>query len=404
MTTAEIQKIKDPYDSTVDYNYDIPKMKYVGNAFIANGNYGPISSFHQRLSKENNQKTCLVSIRKLCKVYNTPSRGKNILREMSIMNYVNNQNVVKLLDMYIPEREEWQDVYFIEEYLSSNLEKLIDYSYKYNYLGEPKLVPWIIYQTLCGINYLHSARIMHRNIKPSNILIDESGNVKICGFSNSRSFDDYEKTTKGETNSFTAEIGSLSYRAPEILSSKKKTKVNYDQRIDIWGVGCVMAELYSKKMPFFNFGDSKKKTWESQLYGIFKILGKPSKSVLEQFAAKERIKDIFRIPDCPKPDFKNFFPKDTDPVALDLIEELLKINPYERISIEKAFEHKYFDIIREYMYEEDMKIYIKPDESFKNDYETEVSKIEKANPVFKDHILFYKKIIRSKYEEIKNNH
>ena len=375
----KIQVIYDPLEENIEYYYDINKNKYIINAFIGLGTFGPISSFYKANINE------LVTIKKISNAYETPSKGKNILKQLSILSFVNHPNIIKLLDILIPEeKEDYQDIYLIEEYMGTNLEKIINYD-KNNF--NKNVIPWIIYQILKGLNYLHSSKIMHRDIKPSNILLDESGNIKICGFKNAISFDDYENTFRGEINDFTSEKGILTYQAPEFLSSKKKNKSNYDEKIDLWGVGCIMAELYTKIIPFFPSLKNNKIKWISQLNGIFKKLGKPSKEQIQKFASKERIKDISKFHAFQRMDRKKLFPNVEDENVLDLMEKLLCINPYERISLKEAINHPYFDTIKEYKYEDDI---INSDKIFINEYEKKIEEMEKRNAYFNEQIEFYK--------------
>lgn len=384
----QIQKMSDPYEENVEYSYEINKKKYLANAFISNGRLGPLSSFY----KVNSNK--LVAIKKMSNVYENPSIGKNVLNQLSILSFVNHPNIIKLLDIVIPERDDYKDIYLVEEYMSSNLEKLI-YA-DYDYIKDEKLVPWIIYQILEGMNYLHTCQIMHRDIKPANILIDEKANIKICGFGNAISFNDYENTYRGETNDFISEKGSLTYRAPEILSSKKKNKSNYDEKIDLWGVGCIMAELYTKKIPFFPSLKNNKSKWISQLNGVFKKLGKPDEKEIPKFASKERIKDILKIHSFQKTNRKELFPNVKDENVIDLIEKLLCINPMERISLKKAINHPYFDVIKEYKDEDDFN---NSNKIFVNEYEQKIKEMEKRNAFFNEKILFYKQEILSKQKD-----
>ena len=184
----EGQKVYNPFEKNSEYIYDINKSKYIANSFISLGVYGPISSFYKANTKE------LVTIKKISNFYENPSKGKYILKQLSILSFLNHPKVIKLIDILIPEdKKDFQDLYLIEEFMPTNLEKLILYN-DYNY---EKDIPWIIYQILKGLNYLHSSRIMHRDIRPSNILLNEEGDIKICGFKNATSFDDYENTFRG---------------------------------------------------------------------------------------------------------------------------------------------------------------------------------------------------------------
>ena len=126
-------------------------------------------------------------------------------------------------------------------------------------LGEEE-IKIIIYNIICGIQYIHSSNIIHRDIKPGNILINKECNIKICDFGLARSitkkgstidcspskeseqgFDDpiIEETTSNSNPIMTSRIGTRFYRAPELLLCQ----ANYDQKVDIWAIGCILAEL-----------------------------------------------------------------------------------------------------------------------------------------------------------------
>lgn len=374
------QKINDPFDENEIYLYEIDKNIYIASAFINLGKLGPVSSFIKVKSNE------FVAIKKLSNVYENPNKGKNVLKQISILSFLDHPNVIKLLDIVIPEKEDYQDIYLVEEYYGSNLEKLIDSNY-YNYKKNEIIIPWIIYQILMGLNYLHSCKIMHRDIRSSNILIDEKGNVKICGFGNAISFDDSENILRGETNDFISEKCVLTYQAPEILASKKKTKNSYDEKIDLWGVGCILAELCTNIIPFFPPLKISKTKWISQLNGIFKKLGKPSKEEIEKFASKERKKDIFKFVSFPKIEIKDLFPNVKDINVLDLLNKLLCINPKERISIKEAINHPFFDVIKEFKEKDD---FSDSEKIFVNEYKEKIEEMEKKNALFNEQILFYK--------------
>ena len=386
----ELQKICDPSEESEEYIYEIDKTLYLGNAFINLGKLGPISSFHQLNSGK------LVSIKKISNAYENPAKAKNVLRQLSILSYVNHPNIVKLLDIIIPEKEDFQNIYLVEEYMGSNLERLI-VTNSYDYLKDEKIVPWFIYQILMAIHYLHSRKIMHRDIKSTNILLDEKGNIKVCGFGNAISFDDCENTNKGETNDFISEKGNLTCQAPEILANKKKNRNSYDEKIDLWGLGCIMAELYTKIIPFFPPVKVSKSKWISQLNGIFKKLGKPSKEDIIKFASKERTKDIYKFHAYEKMELNTLFPNIKDENVLNLLTKLLCINPQERITLKEAINHPYFDVIKEFRDEDDFN-FDNNDKYFVNEYEQKIEEMEKRNALFNEQIHFYKNEILLKQQ------
>ena len=169
-------------------------------------------------SKKDNDFIC---IKKIEKPFDTCSRGKKVLKLMSMVCRLKHPNVVLLKEIFIEEIDNYDSAYLFYQNMPSNLERLINSSYDYN-KKHPNLVPFIIYQILKGLSYIHSKGIIHRNLKPANILIDENSNIKICGFGNAIYSSDYESTFRGEINDYISEKLSLNYMSPEGLSSKKK--------------------------------------------------------------------------------------------------------------------------------------------------------------------------------------
>ena len=175
----------------------------------------------------------------------------------------------------------------------------------------------------------HCHRIIHRDMKPQNILLDRQGHLKICDFSISRTY------TIPLVN-YTHEVVTLWYRAPEILLGSQL----YSLPIDIWSVGCILAEMILKK-PLFP-GDSE----IGQLYLIFQILGTPN---------EENFPDINQLPlyssNFPKyhdAKLKDIL-KGADPLLIDLISQMLVYDPSKRISAKAALEHPYFNTISQEM-------------------------------------------------------
>ncbi len=101
----------------------------------------------------------------------------------------------------------------------------------------------IIRQMFDGLAHLHRAGIIHRDLKPGNVLLTNSGTVKITDFNCSRPFD---KQSSSRTP-FTENKGTVAYRAPEILLGDKL----YNTSIDLWSLGCTIIELWTKSLPFF---------------------------------------------------------------------------------------------------------------------------------------------------------
>lgn len=112
---------------------------------------------------------------------------------------------------------------------------------------------------LLGIEFCHKHRVLHRDLKPQNLLIDKEGSIKLADFGLSRTYSISKKT-------YTEEVVTLWYRAPEILLGCK----HYSTPVDIWSIGCIFAEMVTNT-PLFQ-GDSE----IQQLFKIFEILGTPN--------------------------------------------------------------------------------------------------------------------------------
>jgi serine/threonine protein kinase len=97
----------------------------------------------------------------------------------------------------------------------------------------------IVYNMLCSLHFIHSAGVMHRDIKPANVLIDDQCQITICDFGLARCMINQPTTSKRRLSTH---ISSRWYRSPEIIL----TQESYDSKIDIWAMGCIMAELLLK--------------------------------------------------------------------------------------------------------------------------------------------------------------
>jgi len=244
------------------------------------------------------------------------------LREVSILQEIHHQNVVNLLDVICADGK----LYLIFEYVDQDLKKAIDKrAGGFTGIALKKLV----YQLIDGLYFCHRHRIIHRDLKPANILLTSDNTLKIADFGLARAF-------QVPLHTYTHEVVTLWYRAPEILLGEK----HYTPAVDMWSVGCIFAELVRGKVLFR--GDSE----IGQLYEVFQVLGTPQ----ENNGSWSGVSKL--------PDYRDVFPKwnpqplqnilpQLDGQGIDLLSQMLKYHPGDRISAKEALKHPWFNEVRQ---------------------------------------------------------
>ncbi|OXB34552.1 cyclin-dependent kinase 1 [Cryptococcus neoformans] len=243
------------------------------------------------------------------------------IREISLLKELSkDDNIVKLLDIVHSEAK----LYLVFEFLDMDLKKYMDTIGEKDGLG-PDMVKKFSYQLVKGLYYCHGHRILHRDLKPQNLLINKSGDLKIGDFGLARAFGIPLRT-------YTHEVVTLWYRAPEVLLGSR----HYSTAIDMWSVGCIVAEMATRQ-PLFP-GDSE----IDEIFRIFRVLGTPDEDVWP---------GVRGLPDY-KPTFPQWHPVELADVikgfeadGIDLIAQTLVYDPAHRISAKRALQHPYFDTV-----------------------------------------------------------
>jgi cyclin-dependent kinase len=220
------------------------------------------------------------------------------IREIALLKELQHPNIVKLHDVIHTDKK----LTLVFEYLDQDLKKLLDLAGSEG-LDMPTIKSFLN-QLLKGIAHCHKNRVLHRDLKPQNLLINREGVLKLADFGLARAFGIPVKN-------YTHEVVTLWYRAPDILMGSKK----YSTSVDIWSVGCIFAELVNRR-PLFS-GASEK----DQLDKIFKVRGTPD---------QEDWPDMTELPlyeeGLPKYDPQSLaeIVPDLDELGLDLLDKMLK--------------------------------------------------------------------------------
>ena len=308
------------------YNDEILHLptRYKPGEIIGIGAYGIIIS---AVDLENNNQ--IVAIKKLKRIADIIDL-KRIAREILIMKYCQHENIIPLLDVVVHLNKDKNmnkiaDVYLVMEKMDSDLQKIIASKQELS----DEHYQFILYQMLRALYFLHSANIIHRDFKPSNVLINEDCTVKLCDFGMSRGI-------KEENALLTEYVVTRYYRAPEVMLSSH----HYSKKIDVWSAGCAFAELLSKKFLFP--GDN----YIAQIKLIIDVLGTQDVKDLDFISNSSAKSFVMQFQNIPKKNFSEIL-KCENPLAVDLVEKMLVFNPEKRYSIEECLNHPYLKNMRE---------------------------------------------------------
>lgn len=226
------------------------------------------------------------------------------------------KNIVSLIE-YTWESDK---IYLVFEFMNYDLREYIDVI---RCDMDPRLIKSYMYQLLLGVHHCHKHRIIHCDLKPRNLLIDNKGLLKIADFGLSKFAD-------VKPRDYSSCVQTIWYRAPEVLLGMTK----YSMNIDMWSIGCIFVEMVTREtlLP----GDSH----SDQLNRIFRIFGTPNEESWPGVSELPEFKSDFPIYK-PK-DLSELFPK-LEPSGIDLITKMLQMDPSKRITISEALDHPYFD-------------------------------------------------------------
>ncbi|KAK8484570.1 hypothetical protein V6N12_073351 [Hibiscus sabdariffa] len=288
--------------------------KYVPIKPIGRGAYGIVCS---SINRETNEK---VAIKKIHNVFENRVDALRTLRELKLLRHIRHENVIALKDVMMPtHRTSFNDVYLVYELMDTDLHQII----KSPQPLSNDHCKYFIFQLLRGLKYLHSANILHRDLKPGNLLVNANCDLKICDFGLAR-------TSRGNEQFMTEYVVTRWYRAPELLLCCD----NYGTSIDVWSVGCIFAEILGRK-PIFPGTECL-----NQLKLIINVLGSQQEADLAFIDNPKARRYIKSLPYSRGTHFSHLYPQ-ADPLAIDLLQRMLVFDPTKRITVTEALLHPY---------------------------------------------------------------
>ncbi|KAH8834760.1 kinase-like domain-containing protein [Flagelloscypha sp. PMI_526] len=276
---------------------------------------GTYATVYKGRNRTNNEIVALKEIH-LDAEEGTPSTA---IREISLMKELKHVNILRLHDVIHTESK----LVLIFEYCEQDLKKYMDQNGDRGALS-PEIVKSFMYQLLKGTAVCHENQVLHRDLKPQNLLINRKGELKLGDFGLARAFG-------VPVNTFSNEVVTLWYRAPDVLLGSR----TYSTPIDVWSCGCIFAEMISG-VPLFRGKDN-----QDQLIRIMRIIGTPTDAQFQSMFRDSPEIQLKQYPYYPKMPFQSVVPT-ASPQALDLLERLLKFDPKERITAAEALSHPYF--------------------------------------------------------------
>mmetsp|Transcript_22397 Transcript_22397/g.57032 ORF Transcript_22397/g.57032 Transcript_22397/m.57032 type:complete len:403 (-) Transcript_22397:432-1640(-) len=297
--------------------FEVPKRYTVLEA-IGKGAYGVVCS------AQDEEKGETVAIKKIENGFEHLTFAKRTLRELHILRHLRHENLIQIRSVFLPgTKDTFEDIYVVTELMETDLASI---------LKSPQPLSddhcqFFLYQLLRGLKFVHSAGVIHRDLKPRNLLVNSNCDLKICDYGLARVHHADDEIC---TCPLTEYVCTRWYRAPEVLCSW----TDYAKAIDIWSVGCIFAEMLMRKPVFPG------KNTQNQLQLIIQCLGTPEKEALRRIPNDKCRKFIESLPSTMAKPLEEAFP-DASMDALDVLNKTLRFSPQKRITAERVLEHPY---------------------------------------------------------------
>ncbi|KAM5280699.1 mitogen-activated protein kinase 15 [Ctenodactylus gundi] len=293
-------------------------QRYLLKRRLGKGAYGIVWKAVDRRTGE------VVAIKKIFDAFRDKTDAQRTFREVVLLQeFGDHPNIIRLLDVIPAEND--TDIYLVFEFMDTDLNAVI----RKGTLLEDSHKRFIFYQLLQATKFIHSGHVVHRDQKPSNVLLDADCSVKLCDFGLARSL---SQSPEGpEDQALTEYVATRWYRAPEVLLSSRR----YSPGVDMWSLGCILGEML-RGQPLF--------PGTSTVHQLQLILDTvPPASVEDLLALGSGCSGLVlhHTGSGPRHPLDALLPPETPPEALDLLRRLLVLAPDRRLTAAQALQHPY---------------------------------------------------------------
>uniref|UniRef100_A0A8C3LYK1 mitogen-activated protein kinase n=1 Tax=Chrysolophus pictus TaxID=9089 RepID=A0A8C3LYK1_CHRPC len=280
--------------------------------------YGPPG---RRASAVDGRSGTKVAIKKLYRPFQSQILAKRAYRELRLLKHMKHENVIGILDVFTPDvtLEKFNGFYIVMPFMGTDLSKIM----KHEKLTEDR-IQFLVYQILKGLKVCHFLLFLFHNL--ITVWVYFVLPLQILDFGMARHTD----------SEMTGYVVTRWYRAPEVILNW----MHYTQTVDIWSVGCIMAEMIMGR-PLFRGNDHL-----DQLKEIMKITGTPSQDFVQKLKSQAAKNYIKSLPKVQKKDFASVL-KHASPLAVNLLENMLVLDVEERVTAAEALMHPYFEAIHD---------------------------------------------------------
>ena len=292
------------------------EYRFTKQGKIGEGNYGTV------YKAMDNLRGCLVALKRMATPNEEDGVPASTIREIVILRELRHENIVRLHDVMF----QVPRLTLVFEYCQWDLKK---YQVSLQRPFTTQEIRDFLRQILLGLSFIHSRSVVHRDLKPQNILLNEKMQIKIADFGLSR-------VTGVPVKKYSHEVVTMWYRAPDVMLGS----VFYGFAIDVWSVGCIFAEMASG-VPLLS-GMSK----EEQLLRMFKLLGTPPEPTLKWL---ESLPDAALLVQATEQHHESMFYQHArkhfaalGDTGIDLLFQMMQYRPEQRITPDSALQHPFF--------------------------------------------------------------